>query len=65
MTASGRTITRHSPTHQQSHSTSTRTAKEARDWAIGGRHGEIRAGMCGLPHLPHVAQIPDQRFTLS
>jgi len=43
---------------------STRTAKEARDWAIGGRHGEIRAGMCGLPHLPHDAQISDQRFTL-
>jgi len=43
---------------------SIRTAKEARDWAIGGGHGEIRARMCRLPHLPHDAQIPDQRFTL-
>ena len=43
---------------------STRTAKEARDWAIGGRHGEIRARMCGLQHLPHDPQIPDQRFTV-
>ena len=43
---------------------SIRTAKEARDWAIGGRHGEIRARMCKLPYLPHDAQIPDQRFTL-
>jgi len=43
---------------------STRTAKEARHWAIGGRHGQIRARMCGLPHLPHDAHIPDLRFTL-
>jgi len=42
---------------------STRTAKEARHWAIGGRHGENRARMCGLQHLPHDPQIPDQRFT--
>jgi len=44
---------------------STRTTKEARDWAIGGRHGQIRARMCGQPHLPHDAQIPDQRFTVT
>ena len=43
---------------------STRTAEEERDWAICGRHGQIRARMCGLPHLSHDAQIPYQRITL-
>jgi len=42
----------------------THTTKEARGWAIGGRHGQMCARMCGLPHFPHDAQIPDQNFTM-
>jgi len=41
---------------------SIRAATVARDWAIGSRHGQIRARMCRLPHLPHEARIPDHRL---
>jgi len=43
---------------------STHTTKEARGWAIGGRHGQMCARMCGLPHFPHDVQIPNQNFTM-
>jgi len=43
---------------------STHTTKEARGWAIGGRHGQMCARICGLPHFPHDAQISDQNSTM-